>query len=360
MPLVVKSAPALGQTNPESKPVSAVPPPKTTDSQSEHIVPEQVEIEDKDAKKHVTPNRRSDEAIESLQSLAGLLLTSNDAKRSLILRSRIMAADENSPVQELVGALVRRYGNQLTVRKLLDSQPESFVVDLFSRITWIGKNKAYRFVPPEGDPAEMREAVLCLTRLLLAHLAKGKAGVDSVAESSGLLQPVTAPKTYEPPVAQWESSVAEMEEPVQMQPSPPSAIIEAVAMSSSGEVLVTIGDEMLSLPSKAAKLMDAQWQGWSAIARDPDFDLSAAVALTPGLNQELVGVVVSLLQNGSRLRFVELGEGPSLREVALYLSSLPIESGTAASERLRAVFFDEQFANQETFLLGCLGALKEE
>ena len=106
--------------------------------------------------------------------------------------------------------------------------------------------------------------------------------------------------------------------------------------------------------------MEAQWRGWSAIANDPDFDLRAAVALTPGLSDDHADAVVSHLRSGNRLRYVQLGDRPSLKEVALYISSLPTEMGAAASERIRAVFFEEQFAAQEEFLLGCLGALRND
>lgn|GEM_PF-2103422 len=316
----------------------------------------------------VLSSRHSDDAIGSIEGLAELLLTSQDAKRSLILRNRIMGAGENSSARDLVGALLRRHGNELTVRKLLDSQPAQVVVDLLSEITWIGEHEAYRFVTPEDDPAGRREAVVCLTRLLLAHLGTGKVGVDSVAESSELLQPVSSPRLVEPTHAATTESKQEerdREEPedeakTDQEPPPGTSILEAVAMSSSGEVLVEIGTDILSLPSKAAKLIEVQWKGWSAIAEYPDFDLRTAVALIPGLNVDHVDAVVSHLQNGDRFRYIQLGEGPSIKEAALYLSSLPIEEGTAASERIRAVFFEKKFATQEEFLLTCLAAVGNE
>ena len=196
--------------------------------------------------------------------------------------------------------------------------------------------------------------------------------MDSIAESSEFLQPfsaaeavvtqteeATTPQSEEATTPQSEEATTpQSEEAKHEEPSASAAVVEAVAMSSSGDVLVTIGDEMLSLPSKAAKLIAAQWDGWSAIAGDPDFDLRAAVELTPGLNNVYVATMVSHVRNGSAFRYVELDDGPSLKEVAIYLSSAPTETGIAASERLRAVFFDKQFATQEEFLLGCLGVLR--
>lgn len=345
LPLVTKSDPASQGTGAEK--ATTGPRAKESAGSEERAVSDQVANRPAGADRAL----RSDEAMSSIEALADLLLTSTEAKRSLILRNRIMAADENSPSKALVDALLRRYGHDLTVRKLLDSQSEAMVVDLLCGMDWRGENQAYRFAKPDADPASMRQAVLRLTMLVLAQLKSGKAGVDSIATSNEFLQPIpfeeeqpsSLPK--EEPEPEAEDSISHL------------AIIKAVAMSNTGDVLVAIDDDLMSLPSKAVRLMDAQWRGWSSIAQDPDFDIRAAVALT-GLSKDEVDAVVAHLHTGGHLRYVELDDPPSLGEVAVYLSSLPTEIGLAASERLRAMFFADQFHTQEEFLLGCLAEMK--
>ncbi len=285
----------------------------------------------------------SSKSIASVDDLAELILTTTDTKRSLIAFGGLAGSEPTDHATVLAGRLLARHGTELAVRKILDAAPQADAVRTLSNVVWEGHEGSYRLAHQGEDVGSLREAVLCLTTLVIAHLEKGPKGVDSVASSTPLLR------------LRPTKDVVARKSPRTITDRRTQALIEQVATSGDDDTFVVLGDDLVAMPARAASALVAQWQGWMQVAKDRDFSIEQAVALTPCLPSGARHMVVAHLRKSTRIRPLEASDAPPLTNVAHCVSRMPAEEAKLAVRRLHAIFFKDQYETVDDFLMACLG-----
>jgi len=287
----------------------------------------------------------SSKAIASVDDLAELILTNADAKREAI---RLGGLEDSKPTDHatvLAGRLLARNGTERAVRKILDAAPEVEVIDTLSGIVWQGQEASYVLARPDEEIGALREAVLCLTTLVVAHLEKGPKGVDSVASSTPLLKLRPAKEEI---VRRAPRTITD---------SYTQALIEQIAMSGEDDEFVVLGDDLVAMPARAADALVAQWNGWMHVAKDREFNVAQSVGLTPCLPSGVRQLVVEYLRQSVAIRLLEPRDAPPLANVAHCISRLPSDKAKQTVQRVHAVFFKDQYRTVDDFLMACLGKL---
>jgi hypothetical protein len=285
----------------------------------------------------------SSKSIASVDDLAELILTTKETKRLLIAFGGLAGSEPNDHATVLAGRLLARHGTERAVRWMLDSAPQEEAVKTLSNVVWEGQEGSYSLAHQGEDVGALRGAVLCLTALVIAHLEKGPKGVDSVANSTPLLKLRPAKKA------------AARSMPPSITDRRTQALIELVAASGDDDTFVVLGDHLVAMPVRAANALVAQWQGWMQVAKDRDFNVEQAVALTPCLPSGALHVVVAHLKESTQIRALSGSNAPPVANVARCLSRMSAREAKRAALRLHAVFFKAQYETVDTFLMACLG-----
>lgn len=287
----------------------------------------------------------SSKSIASVDDLAELILTNADSKRCVIRLGGLAKSKPTDHATVLAGRLLARNGTELAVRKILDAAPEIEVIETLSSVVWEGQEASYVLARPDEEIGALREAVLCLTTLVVAHLEKGPQGVDSVASSTPLLKlrPSKQGVTQQVPRTITDGHT--------------QALIEQIAMSDTDDAFVVLGDDLVAMPVRAADGLVAQWNGWIHVAKDREFNVEQSVGLTPCLPSGVRHLVVEHLRKSAPIRLLEPCDAPPLANVAHCISRMPEEEAKQAIERVYAVFFKDQYRSVDDFLMACLGNL---
>jgi hypothetical protein len=272
-----------------------------------------------------------------VDDLAELLLRDASLKRKLIESEQLSGLAPNEDISVVVERLLALRGTEATVRKILDTPNGEDVARALSKVAWQGQERAYTLVEPGDDPGSLREAVLCLTTLVTAHLEHGPKGVDSVGNSTPLLK---ASKAH----VRSASDVAD-----------PSAValVELVSNSGPGDAFVVLADDFLRMTQQAFKVLWVNWDSWLQLLGDGDY-VEKAVRLTPGLPSGAEDIIITQLRRKTSIRAVSERDAPPFREVARTLSLMDEEKAKCAAARLFEVFFRSRYGDPESFLLACL------
>jgi len=284
-----------------------------------------------------TNGERSSATIESVDDLAELLLRDASLRRKLIESEQLSGLMPNDDISVVVERLLALRRTEVTVRKILDAPNGEDVVRALSQFAWQGQERAYTLVEPNDDPGSLREAVLCLTTLVTAHLEHGPKGVDSVAKSTPLLK---ASKDHAP-------STNDVADPKAV------ALVELVSNSGPGDPLVVLGDDFLTMTKQAFKVLWVNWDSWLQLLGDGDY-VEKAVRLTPGLPSGAEDIIIAQLRRKTSIRAVSERDAPPLREVVRILSQMEEEKAKCAAARVFEVFFRSRYDNLERFLMACL------
>lgn len=279
--------------------------------------------------------------IASVDDVAELLLRTWNARTRLINFADLKGVSPDDSTSALVRELLRRGGTEWSVRVLVDSQSETVVLGALLSIVWVGEQQSYRSLPPERQPHAIREAICDLTRLLIGRITRGPRGVDVVAPSVALLQRKSAK-------VQMCADNAKLQD---------SGLVDIVATSAEGDVIVFLGGECLALPLETVEELERKWSRWGILADSENAILDDRLGLIRGLNAYEQSVVLSQLRLGGGPRRLTPKDLPSGEAVVTYLASCPETHARRAAERLHSVIFSKVYRSVDEFLLGCLGLL---